>query len=348
MNFLTEEKREHLRRQHKQERDGRIRDRIKALLLYDVGWSPQQIAYALLISDQAVRNHIEEYIASNKLKPENGGSEEKLTERQSYKLEAHLQKHTYLYIKDILAYVKVAFNVTYTVPGLRNWLQRHGFSYKKPAVVPGKANKEQQQAWLDEYQKLRQDLPENETICFIDGVHPTHNVQPAYGWIKTGERKEIPTNTGRTRVNLSGSMDVITHRIIIQEDKTLNAEATIRFFQKIAEAYPNKDRIHVFCDNAPYYRNAVVKNYLQTTKIVLHFLPPYSPNLNPIERLWKWMKERVIYNTYYEHFEAFKKAIFGFFAVLSIATEESAIGQTLRMRIRDKFRLVNSPLTTSR
>jgi transposase len=231
----------------------------------------------------------------------------------------------------------------YTVPGLRSWLQRHGFSYKKPAVVPGKANKEQQYAWLAEYEKLRQGLASDETICFIDGVHPTHNVQPAYGWIKKGVRKEIPANTGRSRLNLSGVVNVVTHNIFVQEDKTLNAESTIRFFQKIEEAYPEKRKIHIFCDNAPYYRNKEVKQHLETSKISLHFLPPYSPNLNPIERLWKWMKERVIYNTYYEHFEDFKEAIFGFFAVLSTVTVESVLGQSLRSRVRDKFRPIEAP-----
>jgi len=343
MNFLTEQEREQLRFQHKRERDKRICDRIKAILLSDEGWTPQQIAKVLLITDQAVRNHIDDYHISRKLKPEGGGSEEKLSRQQSKKLEVHLREHTYLYIKDILAYVQTTFSVVYTVAGFRNWLQRHGFSYKKPAVVPGKADKEQQQKWLNEYEKLRQELPADETICFIDGVHPTHNVQSAYGWIQKGVRKEIPANTGRARINLSGSINVITHDIVIQEDRTLNAESTIRFFQKTEEAYPGKQKIHVFCDNAPYYRNKAVKAYLETSKICLHFLPPYSPNLNPIERLWKWMKERVIYNTYYEDFEDFRGAIFGFFAVLSMATIESILGQEFRSRVRDKFRPVQTP-----
>jgi transposase len=346
MHFLNDRERTGLRIQHKQERDGRIRDRIKAVLLYDKGWSPQQIAEALLISDQAVRNHIDDYRASAKLNPESGGSEEKLSKEQSEKLESHLQEHTYLYIKDITAYVQATFGVTYTVPGLRSWLQRHGFSYKKPAVVPGKANKQQQQEWLAAYEKLRQGLSGDETICFIDGVHPTHNVQPAYGWIKKGVRKEIPANTGRMRLNLSGAIDVVSYNIVIQEDQTLNAKSTIRFFRKIEEAYPCKQKIHVFCDNAPYYRNKEVREYLATSRIVLHFLPPYSPNLNPIERLWKWMKERVIYNTYYEHFEDFKTAVFGFFAVLSTLSVESVLGQSLRSRVRDKFRPIGTPGTT--
>jgi len=343
MHFLNEREKAQLRAQHKQERDGRIRDRIKAILLYDEGWSPQQIAKILLISDQAVRNHVEDYKASQKLRPENGGSDEMLSKEQSEKLEAYLREHTYLYVKDIAAYVNATFGIIYTVPGMRTWLQRHEFSYKKPALVPGKANKEQQQIWLTEYAKLRQSLPEDETICFTDGVHPTHNVQLAYGWIKKGIRKELPANTGRSRLNLSGAIDVISHKILILEDQTLNAESTIRFFQKIENAYPNKSKVHVFCDNAPYYRNKAVRQHLETSKVVLHFLPPYSPNLNPIERLWKWMKERVVYNTYYEHFEEFKAAIVGFFAVLSSLTAESVLGQSLRSRVKDKFRAIGAP-----
>lgn len=343
MLFLTEQKREQLKVQHKLERDKRICDRIKAVLLSDEGWTPQQIAKVLLLSDQAIREHVQEYKTSEKLKPESGGSEEKLSEEQSKRLTTHLETHTYLYVKDIVAYVQTAFKITYTVAGMRHWLRRHHFSYKKPALVPGKADKERQQQWLSEYERLRQGLPADETIGFIDGVHPTHNVQPAFGWIKTGVRKEIPANTGRERINLTGMIDVIRHNVIIQEDKTLNAEATIQFFLKIEEAYPTKRKIHIFCDNAPYYRNKAVKEYLKTSQVELHFLPPYSPNLNPIERLWKWMKERVIYNTYYEHFEEFKAAVIGFFSVLSTVAVESILGQVLRSRVRDKFSPVGAP-----
>jgi transposase len=343
MLFLTEQEQIELRAQHKRERDKRICDRIKAVLLSNEGWTPQQIAKVLLISDQAVRDHVYEYQASHKLTPESGGSEEKLSEEQSKRLIAHLETHTYLYVKDIVAYVGATFKTVYTVPGMRHWLKRHKFSYKKPAIVPGKANKEQQQQWLSGYEKLRQGLPADETIGFIDGVHPTHNVQPAFGWIRTGIRKEIPANTGRERINLSGMIDVIGHKVLIQEDITLNAESTIQFFRKIEEAYPTKKRIHIFCDNASYYRNKMVTQYLENSKVKLHFLPPYSPNLNPIERLWKWMKERVIYNTYYEHFEEFKTAVMGFFSVLSSVTEESMLGQALRRRVRDKFSAIGAP-----
>jgi predicted ArsR family transcriptional regulator len=94
--FLTNEERDLLKKQHKKERDKRICDQIKAVLLYADGWTLMQISHALLISDDAVRTHIKDYKASKKLKPENGGSEEKLSSNQSKKLIEHLKNHTYL------------------------------------------------------------------------------------------------------------------------------------------------------------------------------------------------------------------------------------------------------------
>ena len=248
MIFLSDAERAQLRAQHKQERDKRICDRIKAVLLYDKGWTIAAIAEALLLSEDAIREHITQYREFKKVKPENGGSSEKLSIEQSEQLRRHLRNHTYLYVKDIIAYVQSTWSMTYSVPGMRNWLQRHDFSYKKPTLVPGKANEQQQQEWLAEYEKLKRNLSVDETICFMDGVHPTHNVQPAYGWIQKGVRKEIPANSGRSRINLSGVIDVIDHKVLVQEDKMLNAEATINFFQKIEEAYPEKNRVHIFCD----------------------------------------------------------------------------------------------------
>lgn len=342
MIFLSDAERAQLKIQHRHERDGRIRDRIKAVLLFDKGWSIPAIAEALLLSEDAIRDHIAEYRDSKKLKPENGGSTQKLSIEHSIELVAHLRSHTYLYVKDIIAYVKSIWSVTYSVPGMRNWLQRYGFSYKKPALVPGKADEQQQREWMAQYEKLKQDLPADEMICFMDGVHPTHNVQPAYGWIQKGIRKEVPANSGRSRINLSGIFDVINHKVLIQEDKILNAAATISFFRKIEATYPGKKRVHIFCDNAGYYRNKAVTEYLQASKIKLHFLPPYSPNLNPIERLWKWMKERVIYNTYYREFEDFRLAVFGFFSTISALAADSILGQDFRSRVRDKFRPVGA------
>jgi len=153
-------------------------------LLFDDGWNYQEIAHVLLLSDEAVKQHIQEYCNSQKLRPENGGSFSKLNEDQTLDLLQHLQQHTYLRVKEIVAYVEKVFGVAYTIAGMTDWLHAHGFSYKKPAVVPGKADKQTQEQWINEYQELRDSLSLDEAICFIDGVHPTHNTKLAYGWIQ--------------------------------------------------------------------------------------------------------------------------------------------------------------------
>ncbi|KKL23171.1 hypothetical protein LCGC14_2428070 [marine sediment metagenome] len=307
----------------------------------------EQIAHVLLLTDEAIRRHVLEYRSIKKLETENGGSESKLSEEQAKLLESHLEKHVYLYIKDIVYYVKATFGINYSVSGLRYWLQGHDFSYKKPSIVPGKANIQNQIEWIAQYQKLKSELSENETICFIDGVHPTHNIIAACGWIKRGERKEIAANSGRSRLNLSGAIDILSKKLVVQEDQTLNSTSTISFFQKIEVAYPNMHKIPVFCDNARYYRNKNVQAYLKPSKIDLHYLPSYSPNLNPIERLWKWLKERVLYNTYYQEFEDFRNAVMGFLENVSNLNPTSSLGEELATRVRDKFRPITSPVSNS-
>jgi transposase len=266
-------------------------------------------------------------------------SNSKLSCEQTEALLSHLQKHTYLYAKDIVAYVKITFGIEYTVAGMTTWLHQHGFSYKKPAVIPGKVNSEAQEQWIKEYEALKRGLSPNETICFIDGVHPTHNTKLSCGWIQKGERKEIPTNTGRQRLNLSGAFDIFSKKVLIQEDFSLNAESTIAFLKSLEVVYPEMSKIHVFCDNARYYNNKDVMAHLAHSKIEMHFLPPYSPNLNPIERLWKLMNEKVLYNKYYEKFSEFKNGVLGF--LQSLSDPPLDLAKQLASRLTDSFQTIS-------
>src|SRR5579862_8044459 len=107
--ILTSTEREKLIHRHRKERDGRVRDRIKAVLAYDDGYSYSEIAKILLLDDETIRRHIEDYLKNKKLNPENGGSTGKLNQAESRKLIEHLSDVTYLYVKDICVYVKKTF-----------------------------------------------------------------------------------------------------------------------------------------------------------------------------------------------------------------------------------------------
>lgn len=83
---LSQQERHKLITTHKKERDGRTRDRIKAVLLYDKGYSYHQIAEILLLDDETIRRHIDDYISKQKLETKNGGSQSSLSEEQAAKI----------------------------------------------------------------------------------------------------------------------------------------------------------------------------------------------------------------------------------------------------------------------
>lgn len=192
-------------------------------------------------------------------------------------------------------------------------LHRLNFTYKKSKWVRGKADAKQQQEFLATLEMIRENKSENDPILYRDGVHPQHNTMLAYGWIKKGKENIVKSNTGRQRVNINGALDSETHHVIVRDDSSINGQSTIELLKKIESNYPLSDSIYVVCDNAKYYRSKLVKEFLTNSKIQLKFLPPYSPNLNLIERLWKFMKKKTLYNQYYEKFDKFKEAILGFF-----------------------------------
>lgn len=324
---------------HRKERDRRVADRIKAVVLRDRGYSYEEIAEALLISDEAARLHVADYLRDEKLAPENGGSQPHLNAAQTSQLLAHLEERTYLYVREIVAYVHATFGVTYSVCGMTAWLHRHGFSYHRPAVVPAKADKAKQEAWLAWYENLKKTIGEEDHILFGDGVHPTHEVQVACGWIKKGVRKEIPTNGSGRRINMLGALDLAQMQVHTQEYETLNAENMIAFLTFLLAQLP-KGIIHLIFDQARYSKCAETEAWLALNpRIRLHFLPSYSPNLNAIECLWKLMREQVMYNRYYAHFKDFTEAIRGFF---STTFPKNAIAWT--DRLTDNFRVMQSPL----
>lgn len=192
-------------------------------------------------------------------------------------------------------------------------LHRLGFSYKKTKHVPSKANKEKQEEFLESYKKLRKELKQTEKIYFMDGVHPTHNSMPAYAWIKTGADKEIKSNTGRQQININGVYSPDDQEIIIRDDASINSTSTFELLKQIESKHPELTKIYIVRDNARYYVSKEVQAHVSTSRIEFVPLPSYSPNLNLIERLWKLMKKKVMYNKYYPDFEGFKNAIYDFF-----------------------------------
>jgi transposase len=117
---LTQEQKRELEAQHIKERDSKVCDRIKAVLLSSESWTQSQIAQALRIHETTVAIHIADYLKQKKIKNESGGSSSKLTIEQTEELINHLEMNTYPDTKKIIAYVQKTYAVKYTQQGMYN------------------------------------------------------------------------------------------------------------------------------------------------------------------------------------------------------------------------------------
>jgi len=333
---LSNTEKEQLEIQHKKERDRRIADRIKAVLLNTEGWSQKQIAQALRIRYETVQDHLNDYQKLKKLKPENGGSKSHLSLEQTEELIQHLEINTYLKADSIRAYVTQNFGVDFTVSGMTKWLVHHNFSYKNPKATPEKADLEKQKDFIAYYQKLLNETLEDEPIEFVDAVHPTMATKVTQGWIRKGTNKPIATTASRTRVNLLGSLNLETMKVTIARYETIDSKAMRSLFKSLRTKYPNAPKIHLITDRGSYNVSAETKKAAQEYGIILHHLPPYSPNLNPIERLWKVMNEQVRNNRVFKNAQDFREAILEFFT-----HTWPKIASSMTDRINDNFQTLN-------
>ena len=183
---------------------------------------------------------------------------------------------------------------------MTKWLHANEFSYKKPHGVPAKANAEAQAAFIAYYEKLKKRI-DSEPLYFTDSVHPQHQTRLAYGWIPKGERKEMPTTGRQKRVNIIGGICLNGYKVVTTQAESVDSDSIAGFFCELRKRHPGKEKIHIILDKAPYHRDEDLQIFSKSLGIILHYLLPYSPNLNPVERLWKIMHEHVTYSGFLIH-----------------------------------------------
>ena len=300
-------------------KDKKTADRIRIILALADGDRVADIARIFRIDEETVRKWKNKYqkrrLFSDWLATSHKGYNGKLTRSQLLELECYVNKAIVTDAAVLIEFIKNHFAQTYTVDGITKLLHRLGFVYKQTTLVPGRLDEAAQVAWLKDYEKLKSKLPENEVILFGDGVHPSHNVHATKAWIKKGQQKQIPTNTGRKRLNINGALNIESMETVVHYADTLNAQTTMELFDKVQAAYPNKKKIHLIVDNARYYKNKELQAYLRKRRcrIKIHWLPPYSPNLNFIERLWHFLKKYIIGAKRRNSFKEFEQDIRSFF-----------------------------------
>lgn len=145
------------------------------------------------------------------------------------------------------------------------------------------------------------------TVFFVDAAHFV--LCPFLGYLWSFTRLFLKAPSGRQRFNVLGALNAITHELItVTNDAYINAQSVCDLLWKIAR-FNLQIPVTLVLDNARYQRCNLVINLAQILNIELLFLPSYSPNLNLIERLWKFVKKQCLYSKYYSEFATFKNSI---------------------------------------
>lgn len=314
--FLTAKEISVLEEAHRAAQRKREADRIKTILLLNEGFSYQTIAHILRLDDTTVRRYLKEFKTEGVdglLEDHYSGSPASLTEKQQTELTVYLKANLHQTAKEIVLYIGKTYGVDYSVEGATHLLHRLNFVYKKTKIVPGKVDTGRQRVFRQLYKLLKDMKETDDRIYFLDGTHPVHNNKPCYGWIYKGEIKTSKGNTGRKRLNLNGALNLEDMEITVLEEKTIDTSAMIRLFTEL-EKKQKTGTIYAIADNASYNHSHELKQFLKKHKrIEIYYLPPYSPNLNPIERLWLFFHKKILYDRYYETFKEFKTTTLDFF-----------------------------------
>lgn len=317
MLILTPTELSHLRLVQKTNKNKSDYIKASTILMLSFGDHPDDISARLGISVSTVYNYQKRYSEvplDEFLKDNYQPYEGLLAPEQQEQVKAELSQYLYITTSEVKEFIRHEFDIDMACSSISKMLDRLGFSYKKTRLVPGKADPVKQSEWIEWFQKTISQLTENEIVIFIDAVHPMHNTKSEYGWILRGEDFEIPANSGRGRLNINGAINVLNPtEVYIHEDARINAQSNISLLNQIIEAHP-ESKIRVFSDNARYNHSRILKDWLsEHPQIIFSHIPAYSPNLNPIERLWKFMKKTVINSYYYETFVEFKEQVLNFF-----------------------------------
>jgi transposase len=214
--------------------------------------------------------------------------------------------------------VDKTFAKQFSPSGMRKLLQRLGCSFHKVSAFLFKADPAKQQEFIQEYE---QDKPKVQTEgwrrYFLDGVHPLYGLEVIfYCWLLAGQRFEVGVGGGRKRLNILGAycpddQEYVDHRYT---DQNLTAQSVIELFTLLMARHPDTKHFRIYLDNARYQHAKILKAWIAQTKqdqgvtFDLRHLPAYSPNLNLIERLWKFLRKEAL-QQWHATFEAMHQAV---------------------------------------
>jgi transposase len=289
----------------------RVQRKMEALYLQSQGLAPEDIWRLCAISKTTFYRYLRAY--------REGGIEKlhevSLHRRQSaladYRtsIEADLRQRPPATVAEAAARIAQLTGLERGPTQVRQFLKSLGMKPRKVGQIPAKADITAQEAFKNGHlePRLEEAKAGQRLVFFLDAAHFVF--APFLGVVWCFERLFVKAPSGRQRLNVLAALNATTRELFTVTNLTYITSVTVcELLRLLASAHPGVP-ITIVLDNARYQRCALVQSLAQTLGIELLFLPPYSPNLNLIERFWKFVKKQCLYSKYYADHLAFQQAI---------------------------------------
>lgn len=292
-----------------------VRNKALALLLKSYHIASHEIIKIVGICENTLRTYCKGYLKSGIEAVEAINFRKPQSSLKSFEdiIKNYLQQTPPASIKQACHEIEKLCGIKLKESQMRKHLKSFGAKIRKVCGIPAKVNVEAQKHFLENELQPRLDEAKEgkRSVLFVDSSHFVQGAFLGYLWCLT--RIFVKTPSGRKRFNVLGALNGITKELItVTNDTYITSTQVCELLGLIANKCSLP--ITVVCDNARYQRCKLVMDEAKKLGIELLFLPPYSPNLNLIERLWKLVKKRCLSSKYYSDFCLFKGAINNFLA----------------------------------
>jgi transposase len=242
---------------------------------------------------------------------------ESVLEQHSEVILSYLDMHPMQSVNQVASVIEDLTGIKRKPTQVREFLLRHGYKWRKTGQIPGKAKPEEQKDWLEtKLEPVIEQAREGKChLLFCDAAHFVLSAFPCMVWSRC--RLFLQTAAGRNRINVLGAVNAISRQVTTYINTTyITSQTIVDFLIQIKSQYVDLPVVLVM-DNAKYQHCKLVTDKAKSLSIELLFLPAYSPNLNIIERLWKFTKKKILYARYYDTPAKFHQAITDFFLNLN-------------------------------
>ena len=285
------------------EKDIRGLLRVKALIAYYKGISPSVIAQCYEINEKTLKHWVDRFENGTPLDDlPRSGRPSKLPEEKQEELRQMIagQNQRVWVARHVYTLLLTTFQVCYSVRYLPEFLRNLGFSFHKAVHTLIRCDNEKRKKWIQEtlLALYADKIKHGWRIFFQDEVGFQTEGTLAYSWGPQGEKIDIPNYGRHGRVNLIGAFELGTGTFYgVLTQFRVNAMRFRRFLCHLKHEMPT-DKIMLICDNASFHKAKWLTKWVATQKewLRLAFLPAYSPDFNPIERLWRWIKSEYLHN----------------------------------------------------